>query len=157
MPSQTIQQALSQGELYTDNLSYRYLKLPLASVSKAANVASMEKSNPFLAFMVDKDEVTMMLTTKGYESNKGQLGDHEAGETLYRLITFDIVLEPTLIGFMAEISGALAKISVSILPFAGYSRDHLFVAQADFDKAMSVLQELKKKSQKEEPQQQPRI
>ena len=67
-------------------------------------------------------------------------------EVNYRLIAFDVVLDPTLIGFMAKITKALAGAKISVLPFAAYSRDHIFVADRDFDKAMQVLEDLKKES-----------
>ena len=58
----------------------------------------------------------------------------------YRLITFDVDLAPTLVGFMAFITDKLANAKVSVLPFGAYSKDHIFVSTQDFEKAMDVLQ-----------------
>ena len=58
----------------------------------------------------------------------------------YRLITFDVDLAPTLVGFMAFITDKLANSQVSVLPFGAYSKDHIFVSTKDFEKAMDVLQ-----------------
>ena len=140
---QTIEGALSKGELFSDGLIYRFVKLPLISAAKAATIVTSGKSNPFLGLLVDKDEVTLMLSDNDYQVHKTTLGEHEVGEFSYRLITFDVVLEPTLIGFMAYITKALAAAKISVMPFAAYSRDHIFVGVDNFDKAMDVLNNLK--------------
>jgi hypothetical protein len=140
---QTIEDALSSGELFSDGLIYRFVKLPLSSAAKAATIVTSGKSNPFLGLLVDKDEVTLMLSDNDYQVHKTTLGEHEVGEFSYRLITFDVVLEPTLIGFMAYITKALAAAKISVMPFAAYSRDHIFVGVDNFDKAIEVLNNLK--------------
>jgi hypothetical protein len=44
---------------------------------------------------------------------------------------------------MAVVTRALADANVSVLPFAAYSRDLVFVSEKDFDTAMQVLERLK--------------
>ncbi len=60
----------------------------------------------------------------------------------WRLITFDMILPFTLVGFLARISGALAKEKISILSFSAYSTDHVFVKNRDVEKAIGVLRKL---------------
>jgi hypothetical protein len=139
---QTIEGALAKGELFSDGLVYRFVKLPLSSAAKAAEMVTSGKSDPFLGLLVDKDEVTLMLSDNDFQFHKATLGEHEVGEFSYRLITFDIVLEPTLVGFMAYITKALAAAKISVMPFAAYSRDHIFVGVDHFDEAMAVLKTL---------------
>ena len=50
---------------------------------------------------------------------------------------------------MAKITKALAIAKISVLPFAAYSRDHIFVAEDDFEKAMQVLERLQQESKDE--------
>ena len=60
----------------------------------------------------------------------------------YRLITFDdVVLDPNLVGFMAEITKVLAGngTNISVLTYAAYSTDHIFVANKDYTKATHIL------------------
>lgn len=140
--SQTVDEALAQAELYSDNFSYRFVKLPPNAIVAAASVVA-EVANPFTAILVDKDEVTLMLEDEDYQEYQKRLLGHEVSETIYRLITFDVILEPTLIGFMARITQVLANAEISVMPFAAFSRDHIFVAESDFDKALGVLQQLK--------------
>jgi hypothetical protein len=47
------------------------------------------------------------------------------------------------VGLMARITQILAAAKISVMPFAAFSRDHIFVGEADFDKAMQVLGQLK--------------
>ncbi len=60
----------------------------------------------------------------------------------WRLITFDMVLPFSLIGFFARVSGALADAGVSLLAISAYSRDHVLVQNKDLDKAVKSLEKL---------------
>lgn len=134
--------ALKQAVLYSDDYRYCFVKLPPNAITAAASVVA-EAGNPFTALLVDKDEVTLMIEEEDFEQYKKRLLNHEVSETFYRLISFDIVLDSSLVGFMAKISLALAEAEISIMPFAAYSRDHLFVSEANFEQAISVLENLK--------------
>lgn len=57
----------------------------------------------------------------------------------WRLITFDMVLPFSLVGFFAKVSGALAAAGISILAFSSYSTDHVFVKDRDLDRAVKAL------------------
>jgi hypothetical protein len=140
--AQTVDDVLANAELYSDGYSYRFVKLPPNAITVAAGIIA-EAGNPFMALLADKDEVTLMLEDEDYQEYKNRLRNHEVSDTLYRLITFDIVLEPTLVGLMARITQVLAAAQISVMPFAAYSRDHIFVGEADFDRAIQVLQQLK--------------
>ncbi len=139
---QTIEEALQAATLYSDDYVYRFVKLPKNGITAAAGVIA-EAGNPFSALLLDKDEITLMIEDEDFEQFKKRLLDHEVSEIGYRLITFDVELEPTLVGFMAHISSALAKAGISLMPFAAYSRDHIFVSEAHFEEAMTILEALK--------------
>lgn len=142
--AQTIAEALQTAELYSDDYVYRFVKLPKNGIVAAAGVIA-QAGNPFSALLLDKDEITLMIEDEDFEQFKKRLLDHEVGKVGYRLITFDVELEPTLVGFMAHISTALAGENISLMPFAAYSRDHIFVGEADFERAMTILEALKTK------------
>jgi hypothetical protein len=139
--SQTIKQALSDATLFSDDLVYRFVKLPANAITMAAGIVA-EAGNPFCALIVDKDEVTLMLPSQACEEFQNRLKYATISDIQYRLITFDVILEPTLIGFMAHITKALGESNISVMPYAAFSRDHIFVAEADFDKALSTLNSL---------------
>ena len=102
-----------------------------------------EIGEPFCALLVDRDEVTLMIPADALEDFGRRLRDHVAEKTQYRLITIDAVLEPTLVGFMARVSGALAESGVAVFPYAAFSRDHLFVPAEQIDAALAALEKLK--------------
>lgn len=150
----SIPEAFLKGTLFSDGESYTFLKLPTAMAAQSLQFLSKTatSSGPFQAFMFDKDEITMMVSTTAFERHKSELGgdgsNFETGSIKYRLITFDVVLAPTLVGFMAAVTKALAAKNVSVLPFAAYSRDHIFVAEQDFDTTMEALENLKNEIQR---------
>ena len=139
--AQTVQQALARATLYSDERLYKIVRLPANAALAAAGVLA-EANEPFSALIVDKDEVTLVIAADMLTDYAHRLAGHTAGADDYRLITFDIELEPTLVGFMARISDALAEAQVTILPFAAFSRDHLLVPDAQFERAMSALRKL---------------
>ncbi|MBN2393480.1 MAG: ACT domain-containing protein [Anaerolineae bacterium] len=57
----------------------------------------------------------------------------------YRLITFDIPLDWGVIGYLAALTSELAEAGISIIALSAFSRDHIFVAEIDFDRAWDVL------------------
>ena len=135
MMAQTVDDVLAQAELYSDGYSYRFVKMPPNAITVAAGIVA-EAGNPFMALLVDKDEVTLMIEDEDYQEFKNRLRNHAVSETVYRLITFDIILEPTLVGLMARITQVLAEAIISVMPFASYSSDHIFVGEGDFYKAL---------------------
>ncbi len=141
MPAQTVAEALQNAELYSDEYLYRFIKLPANAVVAAASVVA-EANNPFTALLVDKDEVTLMLEEEDYHEYQRRFLDAEVSEIRYRLITFDVELAPTLVGFMAAVSRALAEAGISLMPFAAYTRDHIFVSEADYEEALVILRGL---------------
>jgi hypothetical protein len=134
--------AIQQMTLYTDEELYRFVRLPAQRVTAAAGVLA-EIGAPFAALIVDKDEVSLFLTDADLTDFAKRLGDTSVSAHTYRLITFDLVLEEGMVGFMARISRALADADVSIMPFAAFSRDHVLVPAEQFDAAWAALQALR--------------
>lgn len=101
------------------------------------NSLSPRMSAPFLIFM-DPHEVTLIL-------DEIDLGNMRAGlreakiENGYRMLTFDTILELSVVGFMAEVSRILAAAGVAILVLSAYSRDSLLIKQDDLAKALKAL------------------
>jgi hypothetical protein len=60
----------------------------------------------------------------------------------WRMITFDMVLPFSLVGFFALVSGALADAGISIFSLSSYSTDHVFVKNHDLEKAVRTLEKL---------------
>ena len=129
--------ALAQAPLYSDDVLYTVVHLPAAAITAGAGVLA-ETGTPFSALIVDKDEVTLVLPQDAWQELAHRLPDHRTAEG-YRLITFDLPLDPTLIGFLALVSRILAEAGVSILALSAFERDHILVPGAQFQTAWDAL------------------
>ena len=139
--NQAVQQALRQAQLYSDGIDYSIIKLPPRAITVAAGIIA-EIGEAFCVLIVDKDEVSLIIPTEAINDFARRLKNYSANPMPYRLITFDLVLDFALFGFMAVVSTDLAKAEVPILPIAAFSRDHILVPSSQFDIALQVLQKL---------------
>ena len=101
------------------------------------NSLSPRMSAPFMIFM-DPHEVTLILDEIDLANMRPGLTMAKV-ETGYRMLTFNIVLDLSVVGFMAEISRILAEAGVAILPLSAYSRDSLLIKQDDLATALKAL------------------
>lgn len=137
-----IREILKTANFVSNGERYTVIRLPARAITAAAGITA-EMGKPFLALVVDQDEVTLVLPTEALADFASRLRDSEASSDIYRLITCDAILPPDLIGFMAQISALLAAASVTIFPYAAFSRDHFLVPESQFDQAMLALNALK--------------
>jgi hypothetical protein len=90
-----------------------------------------------LAVIKDDRETTCVIdeTKLGSQKFLGFEGD-------WRMITFDMVLPLSLVGFFAAISGALADAGVNIFTVSAYTTDHVFVKGQKLETAIKSLEKL---------------
>ena len=143
--TQTVDEILAAAALYSDEKDHIIVQLPAAAITAAAGIIA-EVSEPFCALVVDKDEVSLVIPYEAWADFSKRLPNHKVADKRYKLITFDIALEMSLVGFMARISQALAEVNVSILTFGAFTRDHFLVPADQFDIAMAALQKLKSRT-----------
>lgn len=101
------------------------------------NALSPRMSAPFMIFM-DPHEVTLVLDEIDLANMRPGLGGAKI-KAGYRMLTFDIVLDLSVVGFMAEVSRILADAGVAILALSAYSRDSLLIKQDDLATALKAL------------------
>ncbi len=142
---QSAQSALRSAKLLSDGKDYHLVRLPANAITLAAGIVA-EAALPFCAMVVDEREVSLLLPAEVCAEFSRRLRHAELSEQVYRLITFDAPLEPTLVGFIAKISACLAEAEIPLLSYAAYSRDHIFVPTEQFSRAMSALQALQRDS-----------
>lgn len=94
---------------------------------------------PFMIFK-DKWEVTLVLDEIDFEAMRVGLRDAKIAKG-FRLLSFDIALDFSVVGFLAFVSNKLAEAEISIVALSAFSRDHLLIKQADLPKALKVLGE----------------
>ncbi len=124
-----------------DGAEYRLLQLPANAIIVAAGIIA-EASLPYSAMIADQDEVTLLLPDEVCQEFRNRLKMATYSDVVYRLITIDAVLEPELVGLIARVSRALAEISIPVLVFAAYSRDHFMVPTACYEEALAALKSL---------------
>lgn len=59
----------------------------------------------------------------------------------WRMIRFDTVLDFSVVGFIAEISRALAEADISILSISTYSTDAVLVQESQFNAAVMAVKQ----------------
>ena len=94
---------------------------------------------PFMIFK-DKFEITLLLDEIDFGKIKNKLQNSKI-EKGFRLLTFDIVLDFNVVGFLAEVTKILAEAEISIIALSAFSRDHILVKQENLAKALKVLGE----------------
>ena len=101
----------------------------------------LQDLRPYSSVTYAGEEVSVVLRSDDWVKLKASFpGCKEEGP--YRLITFDIVLNLSLVGFLSVVSAALAKSGVSIFAISTYLRDHILVKKRDAKKAIAVLNEI---------------
>ena len=95
---------------------------------------------PFMIFK-DKWEVTLILDETDYQTCRHAIRDAKI-DGGWRLLSFDLVLDFNVVGFLAEVSRILADANISIFAISAFSRDHLLIKQDDLAKALKVLGEV---------------
>ena len=94
---------------------------------------------PFMIFS-DKWEVTLLLDDTDFQTIRHAVRDSKV-QGGFRLLSFDVELNFSVVGFLAEISRILAEAEISILALSAFSRDHILIKQNDLAKALIILGE----------------
>ncbi|HEX9959434.1 MAG TPA: ACT domain-containing protein [Pyrinomonadaceae bacterium] len=94
---------------------------------------------PFMIFS-DKFEVTLLLDETDFGTISHAIRDAKR-EGNFRLLTFDIELDFTVVGFLSEVARILAEADISIVALSAFSRDHLLIKQENLAKALKILGE----------------
>lgn len=91
-------------------------------------------------FMISKDNNEITVVTK--EENLNKLSLLEKNKDFYTLISLNVSIPFYSVGFLATVSGAIAKYGMNILIVSTYSKDYILVKANSKDKAREILLEL---------------
>jgi len=104
------------------------------SAGTYAVVKTDQPDHDAFATISDGREITVVADSDAYDD------DHAIEvEDGWRRLTFDVVLPFELVGFLARVATALADADVSIFALSAYSTDHVFVKDADMERARATL------------------
>lgn len=94
---------------------------------------------PFMLF-ADKYETTMLLDSVDWQTMRHSARDAKI-ESNFRLLTFTIELDWSVVGFFAFVAKILADAGIPVGAISAFSRDHLLIKQDDLPQALKVLSE----------------
>lgn len=103
----------------------------------------MDDPKSFYSVTFTSDEISLVMNRDEWQRNKDQFKDPQ-WEGPYKIITFDIILDLSIVGYLAVISKLLAEEGISIYALSTYLRDHILVKKEDAEKAVATLERLKK-------------
>lgn len=96
-------------------------------------------SAPFM-LLRDEHEVTLLLDEVDWRTMRHAVRDARI-EGDFRLLTFDIELDWSVVGFLARVTEILADAGISCGALSAFSRDHLLIKQDELGNALRVLGE----------------
>lgn len=142
MPSKEMMPVFASTELRLHPVDYMIVSMPLGEKEKVLEV--FKSLEPFSSITFDTEELSLILEVDYWETIKDNFGEYLV-EGPYNAITFDIVLDLSLVGYLSVVSAVLADAGVSIYAVSTYLRDHILVKSEDVDTVMKVLGDLIKR------------
>jgi uncharacterized protein len=124
--------------LYLPETRYAVASLPLEHYGEA--VASLRDVEGFVSLTRDKEEITLIIAEETWHKLAPRFPGAVAQERR-RLIRFDTVLDFSVVGFIAEVSSALAEADISILSISTYRTDAVLVHESRFDDAVNAIKQ----------------
>ena len=125
-------------QLYLPETKYVVASLPLANY--AAAVDCLRDVEDFVSLIRDKQEITLMIAEEAWQRIAAKFPEAQARAN-WRMIRFDTFMDFTVVGFIAEISRALAAADISILSVSTYSTDAVLVQNAQFTAAVTAVKQ----------------
>jgi hypothetical protein len=99
-----------------------------------------EATTRFAVFIRAPKGITLVVSRRKWLRMQNLFERHEISEPM-RVITLDLELPLELHGYFAAVADVLASAGISIMPIAGFDRDHVVVNKRDLPRAMKVLRQ----------------
>jgi hypothetical protein len=101
----------------------------------------LKNLKPYSSITFTTEETSVVLRSSDWKRLRDNFGKYDE-ESPYRLITFDIVLDLSLVGYFSVLASVLAENGISIYAISTYLKDHILVKKEDIESALQVLQRL---------------
>lgn len=124
--------------LYLPEERYAIVSIPLDQFPDA--VECLREIDGFVSLTRDKEELTLIVGQQDWMKIEPRFTGSRA-QLNRRMIRFDTVLDFSVVGFIAEISRALADADISILSLSTYSTDSILVHESKFDAAVAAVKQ----------------
>lgn len=122
--------------LYLPETRFAVVSLPRDAFKEA--LAAVADAPDFVSVTRDKDEVSLIVAEDFWRQLEPRFPGSRA-QLRRRLIGFDTVLDFSVVGFIAEISRALAEAEISILSVSTYRTDAILVHESCFNEAVQAV------------------
>lgn len=127
-------------QLYLPETKYAVASLPLSAYPAAVECIRDATNQEFISLTRDKQEITLMIAEDVWHQVVSHFPDAQVRGN-WRMIRFDTFLDFTVVGFIAEISRALAIADISILSVSTYSTDAVLVQDSQFAAAVTAVKQ----------------
>ena len=101
-------------------------------------VQAIRDVKDFVSFTRDKDEITLIVAEELWQQMAAKFPGAQV-QSRRRMIRFDTILDFSVVGFIAEISRALADADISILSLSTYRTDAVLVHEAKYEQALVAV------------------
>ena len=139
MPSPEMMPVFASTKLKLHSDKYSIVSLPAEKQDMALEF--FKPLSPFSSITVDTEEVSLILKTSDWNKMKEHFPVFEE-EAPYSVITFDIILDLSLVGFLSVVSAILADEGISIYAVSTYLKDHILVKSGEANRTIKVLEDL---------------
>jgi hypothetical protein len=116
----------------------RYVVASLPCGHYQAALSALADLEGFVSIVRDRDEITLILDEDVWKRLAPGFPDAQV-QGARRMIFFDTVLDFSVVGFIAEISRALAEADISILSISTYRTDAVLVHESRFEAAVAAV------------------
>ncbi len=86
----------------------------------------------------DRFEVTLLLDETDWRVMRHAVREARVEEN-FRLLTLNVELKWSVVGFLAHVAAILAAEGISVGALSAFSRDHLLIKEQDLGKALKAL------------------
>ncbi len=131
-----IKQLLAKTEIKVHSDLFSIVSIKKKDENKAREIA--KNLNSFYSITFDIEEISLVVKETDWLVIRDHFDSYQE-EGPFCLITFDIILDLSIVGFLAFISRKLAEKQVSIYVISTYLRDHILVKKGDCNKTVEVL------------------
>jgi hypothetical protein len=138
-PSPEMKPFFASTKIKEHSDDYSIVSISSKEEEKAREI--LKDLEPWSSVTFDLEEISVVLREEKWNQIKNHFQVYTE-EGPYRVLTFDIVLDLDLVGYLSVISSLLAKQGISIYAVSTFLRDHILVKKNDAEKAIRTIRKL---------------
>jgi len=128
----------AKTRLYVPDVDFSIVGLPLLDKLNSLDRLRVF-ADEFLSWTIDKDEITLVLQATSWKSISNFFEGAKV-ETPYRMIVFDIPMDLSVVGYLAQITRILAEAKIGIFAISTFEKDAILVKSEHLQRAVDSLE-----------------